>query len=151
MIVCTGPIGSGTRLLYSIVRFDLGLGLEAIHSSLPSGPNGMPYPTDEPYAWWTHDDFPVGARFVVITRRPDALVRAVMHRTDIPAIPKDVEVIGSMYRQAIDILAKIPNAYWVDYQALVSDPWQQVENLGVWLGCGGALRGIIRDENAKWL
>jgi hypothetical protein len=143
MIVCTGFVNSGTRLLHAIVKNDMGL--DAMHLSYPHW--------DELWDWCSYPDT---NRWVIIQRRRDIAIRSA-HAAGHPGVRKDVrrpvgiDVLAEWYDQAIRMFATIPGAYWLSYEALVAAPDVQVGNLAKWLQVGSWKKRQIRDENAKWL
>lgn len=146
MIICTGPISSGTRMMADIL---IGWGLEAEHRSMPQWQD-----------FWKWQDFPADARFVIITRRPDFSVRSAWHSGHgNPSLygwsgldhRMDEGELMTWWWKALDILADFPRAWWLSYEAIVANPKQQLSNLAHWLGLeAGQRMPIIFDANEKW-
>lgn len=141
MVVVTGPESSGTRLLAGIVR-DV-LGVEAWHHSMPhgdAGPNGD--------GWWLPEEFP-DARFVIIVRRPDVTGPSAVFHSHVPTLAQHREE----WQRAISVLASIPDAYWMSYEALVANPVVQISSLAHWLGTTLDPEKLpeITDRNDRWL
>jgi hypothetical protein len=112
------------------------LGLEATHHSQPNGGE-----------WWDWTKFE-GARFVVIQRRPDATTSSALAREMAP----DRQAHAVDWAAAMKLLAAIPDAYWMSYEALLAQPLVQAQNLAGWLGVTPTgVMPEITDENAKWL
>ena len=141
-IVCCGPEGSGTRAL----RVNIGRLCEPEHQvrhlSMPFG--------DE---WWSEHDV-VGERAIIIVRRPDTTAQCAFHQGCTGSIPEAAEE----WPRAIAALARIPDAYWLSYEAMVGDARQQLINVMRWLGVPFREERLIedtywpwRDENAKYL
>lgn len=145
MIVVTGPEGSGTRFLATVLRERFGV--EPVHRPMP-----------EHDVWWDYRDDPPGTRYVVIIRRPDVTQLAILGQlalwegTPVRALRHDWHEAREWWHRAVETLAGIPDAWWVSYEALVADVGAQADNLGRWLGLDPT--GPVpeaRDENAKWL
>jgi len=147
LLVCTGPISSGTRLLYNIVNGNFHI--KAEHRSMPQWDD-----------FWSWSDDPPGSKYIVITRRPDISVRSALKQGH--GDPKlrgwekrthkaDPDELAEWWWRAIRILATIPGAYWMSYEALVASPVTQVDNLAAWLGVAEVTYPTIYDGNAKWL
>lgn len=149
MIVCTGPISSGTRLLTKIVS---AWGFEAEHRSMPQ---------------W--DRFWRGSpleRYIVIVRRADISVRSAYAQGhgDPELIGTDGgrywahldhrmthEELDAWWWKAMDRLAWLPDAYWLSYEALVTAPKVQLTALAVHLESETAeIPFEIYDGNEKW-
>lgn len=140
MVICCGPESSCTHLLHRIVVEYIGV--PAIHRSLPHGDEG---PQGD--GWWQPDDFPP-ARFVIITRRPDVTgLSAIAH-----GHVTDIGQHRNEWQRAIGVLAAIPDAYWVAYEALLLWPEVQADNIARWLGVEptGAMPPVY-NNNEKWL
>lgn len=139
-VVCCGPESSGTRWLHRIVaRY---IGVPAIHRSVPHGNEGRDHD-----GWWDPNEFP-GSRFVVIIRRPDVTtLSALSHHHARTAAEHRLE-----WRRAIAMLAAIPGAYWINYEALYAATKVQADNLAAWLGAVPTGRlPRAEDQNARWL
>lgn len=134
MIIATGPESSGTRILAQLIRDYLQT--DVTHLSMPNAGE-----------WWDWADYP-GARFVVIQRRPDVTTQSALARQMAPS----AEDHRQDWQRAIGLLASIPDAYWVTYEALLAAPQTQADNVAHWLGMvpSGELPAVV-DENAKWL
>jgi len=158
MIVCTGPVSNGTRLLTDIVRAIVEGRDDVEHRSMPQWSD-----------FWDYRDDPEGTTYVIIVRRPDIAVRSA-HRQGHgnPDLPGQEGLdhrlteseLMEWWERAMRRLAHIPGAYWLSYEALVAAPRQQIEALAGWLmeqplrdGRVPASLDVatIRDENAKWL
>ena len=146
MIVCTGPISSGTRLMAGIVRDDWGL--DAVHRSMPHWET-----------WWDWRDFPADTRFVIIVRRPDFSVQSAyrsghgnpgLHGWKHRKHRAEKRELMEWWWKAIGLLAGFPRAWWLSYEALVAEPRQQLENLAGWLGVKPVLKRKIHDANERW-
>lgn len=134
MVAC-GPESSGTRLLARILSDYIGV--DTVHHSMPNGGE-----------WWDFRKFGPRARFVVIQRRPDATTASAMARN----MAATADDHARDWARAVSMLAAIPGAYWLSYEALIAQPRVQADNLARWLRRmpRGHLEAIT-DENAKWL
>lgn len=125
-------------------------GLKAVHRSMPHWDR-----------FWTPDDldFPVD-KFVIIVRRPDFSVKSAYQQGHGDPRLKGwghlghrmtEEELEQWWWQAIDHLAALPNAHWVFYAALVSNPEVQLRALAKALGSETHETSVqIRNENEKW-
>jgi hypothetical protein len=132
-VICCGPGSSGTRFLAKVVYENLGG--DAYHQSMPHGDR-----------WWTHKDFP-GARFVIIQRRPDVTQLSVISH----GYTEDYTVAREHWDRAIGILASIPDAYWISYEALMADTKVQIDNLAKWLGLPVLSYPTPKNGSTRWL
>lgn len=140
MVICCGPESSCTRLLHRIVSEYIGV--EAIHRSMPHGDEGP-----EGDGWWSPDEFP-GARFIVITRRPDVTGLSAMAHNHVDSIGQH----RNEWQRAMGILAAIPDAYWVSFEALLLWPEVQAANIARWLGVDPPREmPPVHNVNLKWL
>ena len=142
VVVC-GPEGSGTRILHKTVQEFLGI-TEAIHLSVPNGGE-----------WWHWEEVSnKGGLFIVITRRPDVTALSLVGRH--PMSVTSYQEARSNWETAIRMLAMLPRAYWITYEAFLADPERQARNIAAWLKSHkisitlGTMPEII-DNNAKWL
>jgi len=140
VITVCGPEGSGTRALKVNVE-RLVAPAEVRHLSMPLGDR-----------WWDDRDVD-GDRVIVITRRPD-VQNICAFRQGCTSSPAEA---AEEWPRAIAALARIPDAYWVSYEALVANPKQQLLNVCRWLGIVPRFENLIedqwwpiRDENAKY-
>jgi hypothetical protein len=152
LIVATGPISSGTRLLTNIVG-KLVVDEPVVHRSMPQWT-----------VFWDYADDPEGTRYVIILRRPDISVRSA-HKQGHGDPEKrgwrhldhrmtQVE-LNAWWVKAIIRLSHIPNAGWFSYEALIADPFVQVGSIAHWLGvpCPPDILSRIpriEDRNAKY-
>ena len=142
-VVVTGPEDSGTRILHRVVQEFLGV-REAIHLSVPHG--GV---------WWDWEEhISAGARFVIIQRRPDITTLAIVARH--PVTVSGLDEARRNWHAAIAMLARLPRATWLSYEAFVADPKRQARNVGRWLASQGVpieygTMPEIVDANARWL
>lgn len=133
VLVC-GPEASGTQLVARIVATDPRA--LVIHRSLPHG--------DE---WW---DWRLATRAdeaVVVLRRPDVRALSAIKATHVRTLAE----AESEYSRAIADLARIPDAVWISYEALVADPDTQIATLGRRLGLELRAPERIEDRNAPWI
>ena len=143
MVVVTGPEGSGTGVMTALLRW---AGIDTLHRSIP-------------YAgtWWDGEDpesgipWPDGTRFVVVHRRPDVRNLALLGRK--PLLAQSIEEARAQYDRALRRLAAIPDAFWVEYGAIVREPLVQVANVCRWLGVPAPSEppDFVYDADAKWL
>lgn len=154
-VLVTGPEGSGTHMLAAIVRGYLGI--EPIDRSLPYAgtwwANPVPAGLDRPRTYFdpaTGEPFPSDTRTVVIVRRPDVTQLALLGRK--PPLAADIVQARSQWERALAALAAMPGACWLTYEAVVTAPRTQADNLAAWLGVEpvGSMPEV-RDENRKWL
>jgi hypothetical protein len=135
VIVVCGPESSGTRILHRVVTEYIRV--DAIHRSMPNAG-----------AWWDWRDFGDRARFVVITRRPDITTQSILARGMAP----NAEAHADDWARAMALLAAIPGAIWITYEALLAEPRMQADNIAHWLRRRptGLMPEIV-DNNAKWI
>jgi len=151
-IICSGFMSSGTKLLTAVVR-ELVDDREVWHTSLPSGPAGLPeqYRNVDAVQWWSDQVFPE-SQFIVIRRHQDVCVRSIMARNDLPAVPKDPELLYAWYWRAQEDLGRLKYAYRVEYELLVSDTQRTIEGIAAWLGVEyRPMPFDIYDADKKWL
>jgi hypothetical protein len=129
VVVC-GPESSGTTIMARVVRDYIVV--PVVHRSMP-----------HLHDWWDWRDYP--GRYVIIVRRADLTVRSQEARQ----MP---HAGAESWHRAMAMLAQIPDAYWVSYEALVAAPQRQADNVARWLGVTpqGVMPQIV-DANAKWL
>ena len=139
-VLVTGPEGSGTHMLASLIA---ALGIEVVNRSLP-------------YAgvWWRYPTDPEGGvlpeRSVIITRRPDVRNLALLGRK--PPLVATITEARAAHDRALRALARIPDAYWLCYEAVCAEPLVQMANVADWLGVPVASElPPVHDANAKWL
>jgi hypothetical protein len=149
VIVCCGPISSGTRMLTKLVT-KLCPNEQVVHHSMPQW-----------IEFWDRSKFPEGTRYVVILRRPDISVRSAKHlghgnirKEAFKPLGHDLseQELNQWWWQAIDKLAGLPDAYWMSYEALLADKHTQVRNLARWLGVTPPKNPPIdiTDQDEKW-
>lgn len=117
-------------------------GIEVRHFSLPLGD------------WWWGPEDVEGEVPVIITRRPDYQNIAAWKQQCTGSVRQSAEE----WPRAIDILARIPDAYWVLYEAMVANAAFQFQNLCRHLGIDYDERLLRqgdkwwpwRDENKKY-
>jgi hypothetical protein len=153
VIVCTGPISSGTRVLTEIVRA-LCPQDDVKHHSMPHWDT-----------FWDEHRFPYDTRYVVITRRFDITIESAYSQghgnPEVAAwahmdhrLTKDE--LRSWWDTAMRNLAGLPDAYWMSYEALVANTEQQCRNLADWLKVPDRVWvdadiPEVYDGNDKWL
>jgi hypothetical protein len=148
VIVCTGPISSGTRMMTHLVRQMTSE--EVIHHSMPQWGE-----------FWDGSRFP-GARYVIITRRPDISVRSA-HKAGHGNNTKHEfahldhtlteDELDDWWWKAIDYLSRLNPACWVSYEAFITAPLMQLTNLAGLMGftrIPAGLEDYISDQDAKW-
>ena len=107
------------------------------------------------------------SRYVIIVRRPDISTRSAHNQGhgNPSLVGSDgtlhwahfdhrvtVEELGEWWWKAMDKLAALPDAHWVSYEALVSNPERQLRNLAKALGSTThKIPFEITDGNEKWL
>lgn len=146
MVGVAGPSSSGTRMMYDVVRF--GLGMEAQHLSLPGYLNRPEGGLDKSNPiWWTPEqtagDNPV--KWVVITRDPYHTALSAIRRGFVP----DIESHKAYRQRAIDTLELIEEAYRLTYEDFVVRPQYHVDALAEYLGARSYTISGIYDGNAK--
>jgi hypothetical protein len=153
VIVCTGPVSSGTRVLTDIVKA-LCPEDEVLHHSMPHWDK-----------FWDEHDFPIGTRYVVITRRHDFTIESAYRQghgnpAQIGWSHLDHRMtkadLSQWWDTAMHNLSGLPNAYWMSYEALIANTEQQCRNLADWLAVPDrvwvdASLPEVYDGNEKWL
>lgn len=123
-VTCTGPESSGTRLLTRLVS---GLGVVAVHRSVPHGPE-----------WWPRLDDTDSTHMVVITRDIEKTLASQkraghmqvwQHRLS-PQEKYDLSV-GVLIRQTRLWGRK---ALWIEYEDLVAEPQRVMDAVAAFLG-----------------
>lgn len=163
-IVATGPVSSGTRMIYYIIEHWLRAEQDPRDLVHWSQPNWQTF--------WTHDEWPDDTQFVVIVRRPDCSTLSAWDRGHGLAIHERVgfnewqarEPLpeGSVthadmlewWDKAIGLFAAFPpeRTYWVSYEAMIWNPPVQARGIARFLGFDrDDLPFPIRDQNEKWL
>lgn len=149
MIICTGPISSGTRMLASIVK---SWGIDSAHLSMPQWDT-----------FWTPGDLDVVPdKYVIIVRRPDiSVMSAFAQGHGNPALGghwKDYDhrmspaELDDWWWRAMEALAKLSPALWVSYEALVAEPFVQLRMIADFVGSENCNPPFtIKDGNKKWL
>jgi hypothetical protein len=134
--VC-GPESSGTRALAAnLSRLCEPYGIAVRRLSLPHGEY-----------WWGHQEV-AGSKVIIITRRPDYQAISAARS----GCTATVEEAAAEWPRAIGMLASIPGAYWVLYEAMVHDAATQLAGVCEYLGIpfDASLVEPWRDENAKY-
>ena len=106
---------------------------------------GDTYETFDPVTW---EPFPPDARFVVIKRGEWPTVGSVIRRRIAPDEP-----VARLHRAtALRLLSeRVPEAFNVTYEDIVSDPRGVIGGLSMALGGTMPARlSEVRDENQKW-
>ena len=151
LIVCTGPISSGTRLLTRVVTA-LCPDDEVKHRSMPHWDR----------FWSVGEEFP-GRQpvFLIITRRADYSIKSAYREGH-----GNPEVAGWEHYQrrltkrdleewwwkAMGYLSLLPNSFWLSYEAMVTGYTAQTKNIAHWLGVEWRWENLpdIYDGNEKW-
>ena len=157
MIVATGPVSSGTRWIYYLIKH---WGLEVVHWSQPQW-----------QTFWTHDEWPDDTTFVIVLRRPDASTRSAFahshgqhlkRRVDFDRWENtgkreetSVELMEEWWQRAMEIFSHFPpeRTYWVSYEALQYDTETQARGIAGFLGVEDPeiVVPTKADTNARWL
>lgn len=131
-VVCTGPESSGTRLLTQIVA---GMGVEAVHRSIPQGND---------WEWYQREDYDAA---VVIVRDFYPAARSKVtnrHCGDLGTSEREL-------REAIAVIPMLPYRWTlVTFSNLVTRPEKVAEEIAEFLGVEVGPLPEIRDANAKW-